>query len=100
MAVRVRIAAAACVVMSGLFVAGAGAAMAFADPDAGQWDPTLPKLLSAGAPGDPVAIANASFQATQMALQTTQNLGQQFLSKILIHTDTHQSSPPTRTVYW
>jgi cell wall-associated NlpC family hydrolase len=55
---------------------------ALADPDAGQWDPTLPKLLSAGAPGDPVAIANASFQATQMALQTTQNLGQQFLSSL------------------
>ncbi len=55
---------------------------AVADPDAGQWDPTLPKVLSAGAPGDPVAIANASFQATQMALQTTQNLGQQFLSSL------------------
>ena len=55
---------------------------ALADPDAGQWDPTLPKVLSAGAPGDPVAIANASFQATQMALQTTQNLGQQFLSSL------------------
>jgi cell wall-associated NlpC family hydrolase len=58
------------------------AAPALADPDAGQWDPTLPKVLSAGAPGDPVAIANASFQATQMALQTTQNLGQQFLSSL------------------
>jgi hypothetical protein len=31
-----RIAAAACVMVSGLFVAGAGAAMAFADPEAGQ----------------------------------------------------------------
>ena len=40
---------------------------ATAAPDDGQWDPTLPKLLSAGAPGDPVAIANASFEATQMA---------------------------------
>jgi peptidoglycan DL-endopeptidase RipB len=55
---------------------------AFAAPDDGQWDPTLPKILSAGAPGDPVAIANASFQATQVALQTTQNLGQQFLASI------------------
>ena len=36
---------------------------AAAAPDDGQWDPTLPKLLSAGAPGDPVAIANASFEA-------------------------------------
>jgi cell wall-associated NlpC family hydrolase len=57
-------------------------APAFAAPDDGQWDPTLPKILSAGAPGDPVAIANASFQATQLALQTTQNLGQQFLASI------------------
>jgi cell wall-associated NlpC family hydrolase len=58
------------------------AAPAIAAPDDGQWDPTLPKILSAGAPGDPVAIANASFQATQVALQTTQNLGQQFLASI------------------
>jgi cell wall-associated NlpC family hydrolase len=55
---------------------------AVAAPDDGQWDPTLPKVLSAGAPGDPVAIANASFQATQVAIQTTQNLGQQFLSSL------------------
>jgi cell wall-associated NlpC family hydrolase len=54
----------------------------YAAPDDGQWDPTLPKVLSAGAPGDPVAIANASFQATQVAIQTTQNLGQQFLSSL------------------
>ena len=55
---------------------------ATAAPDDGQWDPTLPKLLSAGAPGDPVAIANASFEATQMAMQTTQSLGQKFLQSI------------------
>ncbi len=55
---------------------------AAADPDAGQWDPTLPKTVSSGAPGDPVAIANASFQVSQLALQTTQSLGQQFLSSI------------------
>ena len=57
-------------------------APAIAAPDDGQWDPTLPKVLSAGAPGDPVAIANASFQATQVAIQTTQSLGQQFLSSL------------------
>ena len=34
--------------------------LGYAAPDDGQWDPTLPKMLSAGAPGDPVAIANAS----------------------------------------
>jgi cell wall-associated NlpC family hydrolase len=60
-----------------------GAAVpAAADPDAGQWDPTLPKIVSSGAPGDPVAIANASFQVSQLALQTTQSLGQQFLSSL------------------
>jgi peptidoglycan DL-endopeptidase RipB len=58
------------------------AAPAAADPGDGQWDPTLPKVVSSGAPGDPVAIANASFQASAIALQTTQSLGQQFLSSI------------------
>jgi cell wall-associated NlpC family hydrolase len=53
-----------------------------ADPDAGQWDPTLPKVLSAGAPGDPVAIANASFQVSQLATQTTMDLGRQFLGSL------------------
>lgn len=57
-------------------------APANAAPDDGQWDPTLPKIVSSGAPGDPVAIANASFQVSQIALQTTQNLGQQFLQTI------------------
>jgi cell wall-associated NlpC family hydrolase len=66
----------------------------YADPDAGQWDPTLPKILSAGAPGDPVAIANASFQATQLALQTTQNLGQQFLSSLGLGGTTTGSAAP------
>jgi cell wall-associated NlpC family hydrolase len=60
-----------------------GAAVpAAADPDVGQWDPTLPRIVSSGAPGDPVAIANASFQVSQLALQTTQSLGQQFLSSL------------------
>ena len=51
-----------------------------ANADPGEWDPTLPKLLSAGAPGDPVAIANASLQATQQAAQATMDLGRRFLS--------------------
>ena len=42
-----------------------------AEPDDGQWDPTLPKLISAGAPGDPLAIANASLEATAQATQIT-----------------------------
>jgi cell wall-associated NlpC family hydrolase len=66
----------------------------YAAPDDGQWDPTLPKILSAGAPGDPVAIANASFQATQVALQTTQNLGQQFLSSLGLGGTTTGSAAP------
>ncbi len=58
------------------------AAPAVAGPDDGQWDPTLPKLISSGAPGDPVAAANAAFSVSQLAVQTTQNLGQQFLASI------------------
>jgi peptidoglycan DL-endopeptidase RipB len=60
-----------------LFLGPAGPA--WADPGAG-WDPTLPNKASSGAPGDPVAIANASFQVSQLALQTTSNLGHQFLA--------------------
>jgi cell wall-associated NlpC family hydrolase len=55
-------------------------APALAEPDDGQWDPTLPKLLSAGAPGDPLAIANASLAATTQATQVTMDLGRKFLS--------------------
>ncbi len=51
--------------------------VATADP--GGWDPTLPATISAGAPGDPLAVANASLQATAQATQTTMNLGRQFL---------------------
>ncbi len=51
---------------------------AAAAPD-GAWDPTLPAVVSAGAPGDPVAIANASLQATAQATQTTMDLGRKFL---------------------
>ena len=60
-----------------------GAAVpAAADPDDGQWDPSLPKIASSGAPGDPVAAANAAFSVSQLALQTTQSLGSQFLQSI------------------
>ena len=65
-----------------LALATGAATQATADPADGQWDPTLPKIFSSGAPGDPVAIANASFQISQIAIQTTQSLGQQFLSSI------------------
>ena len=60
-----------------------GAAMpAAAAPDDGQWDPTLPKILSAGAPGDPLSVANASLAATAQATEATMNLGRQFLSTL------------------
>jgi cell wall-associated NlpC family hydrolase len=55
---------------------------AAAEPDAGGWDPTLPKIISSGAPGDPVAAANAAFSVSQLALETTQNLGSKFLQTI------------------
>ena len=56
-------------------------APAAAQPE-GQWDPTLPKILSAGAPGDPLAIANASLAATAQATQVTMDLGRKFLQSI------------------
>ncbi|MDT5012296.1 MAG: peptidoglycan DL-endopeptidase RipB [Mycobacterium sp.] len=55
---------------------------AMADPQGGAWDPTLPQTISAGAPGDPVAIANASIQASTQAAQTTMDMGRGFLSSI------------------
>jgi cell wall-associated NlpC family hydrolase len=58
------------------------ASPAAAEPDNGQWDPTLPQMLSAGAPGDPVAIANASLQASANAAQTTMDLGRKFLGSL------------------
>ncbi|WP_019971261.1 NlpC/P60 family peptidoglycan endopeptidase RipB [Mycobacterium sp. 141] len=71
-----------------------GAWPAAAAPDDGGWDPTLPKVASSGAPGDPVAIANASFQVSQIALQTTQSLGQQFLQSIGLMPKTAASTLP------
>ena len=59
------------------------ASPATADP--GQWDPTLPATISAGAPGDPLAVANASLQATAQATQTTLDLGRQFLGGLGIN---------------
>src|ERR1700743_1833952 len=56
-----------------------------ANAEDGSWDPPLPPVISAGAPGDPVAIANQSLQATANATQTTLGLGQQFLSGLGIN---------------
>lgn len=69
------------VLVTGLLLAVATPAAA----DPGEWDPTLPAAISAGAPGDPLAVANASLQATAQATQTTLNLGQQFLSGLGIN---------------
>jgi cell wall-associated NlpC family hydrolase len=78
-----------------LVLAFGAAAPAGAEP-AGQWDPTLPQRPSSGAPGDPVAIANASFQASAIALQTTQSLGHQFLASIGLADDSPAALPGGR----
>lgn len=71
-------------VVTGLLLSvAAPAPLATADP--GAWDPTLPAQISAGAPGDPLAVANASLQATAQATQTTFNLGKQFLGGLGIN---------------
>ncbi len=67
--------------VTGLMLSVAGPATA----DPGQWDPTLPAAVSAGAPGDPLAVANASLQATAQATQTTLDLGKQFLGGLGIN---------------
>jgi cell wall-associated NlpC family hydrolase len=67
--------------VTGLMLAVASPAAA----DPGQWDPTLPAAVSAGAPGDPLAVANASLQATAQATQTTLDLGKQFLGGLGIN---------------
>ena len=54
---------------------------AHAEPN-GPWDPLLPSVLSAGAPGDPLAIANASLQASAAAAQTTMDMGRKFLGSL------------------
>lgn len=48
----------------------------------GQWDPLLPMRPSAGAPGDPLAIANASLAVTAQATQATMGMGRKFLQSI------------------
>ena len=74
---------------SGLLLGLAGPARA----EDGQWDPTLPPTISAGAPGDPVAIANQSLQATASATQTTLDLGKQFLGGLGLNLGGSSTSP-------
>ncbi len=70
-------------ILAAIAVAGA-MAVGTASPAAAapEWDPTLPARPSSGAPGDPVAIANASFEVSKIALETTQSLGSKFLQSI------------------
>ncbi len=51
----------------------------------GPWDPSLPVGPSAGAPGDPVAVATASLHATMQATQSTLDLGRRFLGGLGIN---------------
>lgn len=69
-------------ILAAAALAAMGTPLAYAEPNAGQWDPTLPNILSAGAPGDPVAIANASLQASAFAAQTTFDMGRKFLGSL------------------
>lgn len=69
------------------------AAPASAEPDAGQWDPTLPQIISSGAPGDPLAIANASIAATTQATQVTMDLGRRFLANLGIGGEPTTAAP-------
>jgi peptidoglycan DL-endopeptidase RipB len=64
-----------------------------ANAEDGAWDPTLPPTISAGAPGDPVAMANQSLQATASATQTTLDLGKQFLGGLGINLGGNTTSP-------
>ena len=63
-------------------VVTAAVALSLASPATAEegWDPTLPKILSAGAPGDPVAVAQASLAFTQQAASATMDLGRKFLA--------------------
>jgi cell wall-associated NlpC family hydrolase len=69
---------------------------AAADPG---WDPTLPATISAGAPGDPLAVANASLQATAQATQTTMDLGRKFLSGLGFNVGEQANVSPGQRVH-
>lgn len=72
------------------------AAPAAAEPG---WDPTLPATISAGAPGDPLAVANASLQATAQATQTTMDLGRKFLSGLGFNVGEQANVSPGQRVH-
>lgn len=68
-----------CLTMGSLLIGGSPA---IAQADTVEWDPTLPRRASAGAPGDPLAVANASLQASRIAAETTLDLGRKFLGRL------------------
>jgi peptidoglycan DL-endopeptidase RipB len=75
---------------------GGAVAPSTAQPDSGQWDPTLPKIFSAGAPGDPLSIANASLAVTAQATQATMDMGRKFLQTLgLVPPDAVSVAPGT-----
>ncbi|HEX7322117.1 MAG TPA: NlpC/P60 family peptidoglycan endopeptidase RipB [Mycobacterium sp.] len=82
-----------------LAVAGLTVGLAAPAAAAGEWDPSLPATLSAGAPGDPVAIANASLQATAQATQTTMDLGHKFLTSLGLASDPNPGVSPGARVH-
>lgn len=61
-----------------------GLTVGLAKPAAAEpgWDPTLPAVASAGAPGDALAIANASLAVTSQATSATMDLGRKFLKTL------------------
>ncbi|OAN28698.1 NlpC/P60 family peptidoglycan endopeptidase RipB [Mycolicibacterium iranicum] len=67
------------VIAAAVVLAGT-AAPANAQPS--LWDPLLPMRPSAGAPGDPLAIANASLAVTAQATQATMGMGRKFLQSL------------------
>lgn len=70
---------------------------ASATPGDGAWDPTLPRIVSAGAPGDPLAIANASIQAGAIAADTTASLGRTFLRSLGLAGSDQNGAPTAAT---
>ncbi len=67
-----------------------------AQPGGGAWDPLLPMRPSAGAPGDPLAIANASLAVTAQATQATMDMGRKFLQSLgLVPPDALNVAPGT-----
>jgi peptidoglycan DL-endopeptidase RipB len=83
--------------MTGLSLSSAFSGTGLAAAEPGLWDPTLPAMISAGAPGDPLAVANASLQATAQATQTTLDLGRQFLGGLGINLPGGPGAPTAAT---